>query len=120
MKVLVQRVKEANVKVENKVVGKIGYGYMLLVSFTEGDNLNIIDYMTEYKNEFKSSHFWFKNNKIQIIWYLWEDKKKKADYKITHEKLLDLALSEDLKQIKKVMKFVNFNPIIGLILIQAW
>lgn len=26
--------------------------------------LNIIDFMTEYKNEFKSSHFWFKNNTI--------------------------------------------------------
>ena len=24
--------------------------------------LNIIDFMTEYKNDFKSSHFWFKNN----------------------------------------------------------
>ena len=63
--------------------------------------LNLIDFDNEYKHSFKSSHFWFKNNKIQIIWYLWEDKKKKADYKITHEKLLDLALSEDLKQIKK-------------------
>ena len=28
--------------------------------------LNIIDYMNEYKNEFKSSHFWYKNNKIQL------------------------------------------------------
>ena len=45
MKVLVQRVKEANVKVDEKLVGKIGYGYMLLVSFMEGDNENIIDYM---------------------------------------------------------------------------
>lgn len=26
--------------------------------------LNIIDYMSEYKNEFKNSHFWYKNNKI--------------------------------------------------------
>ncbi len=32
--------------------------------------LNIIDYETEYKNTFKSSHFWFKNNTIQILWYL--------------------------------------------------
>ena len=45
MKLLVQRVKEASVKVNNNTVGKIGYGYMLLVSFTDGDNLNIIDYM---------------------------------------------------------------------------
>lgn len=45
MKVVVQRVKEANVKVDEKVVGEIDYGYMLLVSFTQGDNLKIIDYM---------------------------------------------------------------------------
>lgn len=45
MKVLVQRVKESNVKVDNKVVGSIEYGYMLLVSFTNLDNEKIIDYM---------------------------------------------------------------------------
>lgn len=45
MKVVVQRVKESSVKVDGKIIGKIGYGYMLLVSFTEGDNENIIDYM---------------------------------------------------------------------------
>lgn len=47
MKVIVQRVKEASVKVENKIVGKIGYGYMLLVSFTKKDNLDIINYMVK-------------------------------------------------------------------------
>ena len=45
MKIVVQRVKESSVKVDNKVVGKSGYGYMLLVSFTSGDNEKIIDYM---------------------------------------------------------------------------
>ena len=45
MKVIVQRVKESSVMVDNKIVGSIGYGYMLLVSFTYGDNENIIDYM---------------------------------------------------------------------------
>ena len=45
MKVIVQRVKESSVKVDNKIVGKIGYGYMLLVSFTYGDDIEIIDYM---------------------------------------------------------------------------
>ncbi len=33
--------------------------------------LNIIDYMNEYKNTFETSHFLAKNNKLQIIWYLW-------------------------------------------------
>ena len=45
MKIVVQRVKEASVLVDNKIVGKIGYGYLLLVSFTSGDNESIIDYM---------------------------------------------------------------------------
>ena len=63
--------------------------------------LNIIDYETEYKNEFRSSHFWYKNNKIQLLWYLWEAGKDKKDLKITHEKLLELAKSEDLKQIEE-------------------
>lgn len=68
--------------------------------------LNIIDYETEYKNTFKSSHFWFKNNTIQILWYLWEQDKDKKELKITHEKLLELALSEDLPQIEKDWNFI--------------
>lgn len=40
--------------------------------------LNIINYMEEYKNTFYTSHFWYKNNKIQIIWYLFEPRIKKA------------------------------------------
>ena len=45
MKVLVQRVKEAKVEVENEVLGKIDKGYLLLVSFTQTDNKEIIDKM---------------------------------------------------------------------------
>ena len=45
MKIVVQRVKEASVEVSGKIVGKIGYGYLLLVSFTSSDNESIIDYM---------------------------------------------------------------------------
>ena len=63
--------------------------------------LNMIDYMTEYKNEFYTSHFWFKNNKLEILWYLHEDNKDKLDFKITNEILLDLSISEDIKQIEK-------------------
>lgn len=72
--------------------------------------LNIIDYNNEYKNEFKSSHFWFKNNKIQLLWYLWTPDGNKYDYKITHEKLLDLELSKDIKQIEQ-----DWNTIISKI-----
>ncbi len=45
MKVIVQRVLESSVKVDGKIVGKINNGYMLLVSFTYGDNIEKIDYM---------------------------------------------------------------------------
>ena len=45
MRVIVQRVKESSVKVDDKIVGKSNYGYMLLVSFTNGDNEKVIDYM---------------------------------------------------------------------------
>lgn len=68
--------------------------------------LNIIDYMTEYKNTFKSSHFWYKNNKIQLLWYLWEANKDKKDLIITHEKLLELDKNEDLKQIEEDWNFI--------------
>ena len=68
--------------------------------------LNIIDFMTEYKNDFKSSHFWFKNNTIQLLWYLWEPNKDSKDLKITHEKLLELAKNEDLKQIEEDWKYI--------------
>jgi len=45
LKVLVQRVKEAKVEVDKKVIGKIDKGYMLLVSFTQSDTKEIIDKM---------------------------------------------------------------------------
>lgn len=45
MKVVVQRVKNASVKVDGKTVGEIDKGLLLLVGFTEGDNLEKINYM---------------------------------------------------------------------------
>ena len=45
MKIVEQRVKEANVKVDGKVVGEIKDGLMLLVSFTQTDTEKEIDYM---------------------------------------------------------------------------
>lgn len=68
--------------------------------------LNIIDYMTEYKNTFRNSHFWYKNNKIQLLWYLWEANKDKKDLIITHEKLLELDKNEDLRQIEEDWNFI--------------
>ncbi len=45
MKVVVQRVKEASVRVKDEVVGEIGKGLVVLVSFTSGDDSKRIDYM---------------------------------------------------------------------------
>ena len=45
MKVVIQRSKNASVEVDNKVVGKIDNGLVILVGFTENDNENIIDKM---------------------------------------------------------------------------
>ena len=47
MRVLVQRCDEASVKVDNKVVGKINKGMVILVGFTNGDDSTNIDYMVE-------------------------------------------------------------------------
>lgn len=68
--------------------------------------LNIINYDTEYANDFKSSHFWFKNNKIEIMWYLNDENKNKLDFVITNEILLDLSTSKDIKQIEKDYNFI--------------
>jgi D-tyrosyl-tRNA(Tyr) deacylase len=45
LKVLVQRVKNAKVEVDKKIIGQIDTGYMLLVSFTQSDTKEIIDKM---------------------------------------------------------------------------
>lgn len=47
MKIIVQRCKNASVTVENKVVGKINRGLMLLVGFTHTDTSSNIDYMID-------------------------------------------------------------------------
>ena len=45
MKIVVQKVISADVTVNKKQVGKIDKGLMLLVAFTKGDNIDIINYM---------------------------------------------------------------------------
>ena len=42
MRVLVQRSGKASVEIDKKIVGKISEGLVLLVGFTEGDNLDKI------------------------------------------------------------------------------
>ncbi len=47
MKIVAQRVEYAKVEVNNEVVGKIDNGLMLLVSFTQTDTEEKIDYMVK-------------------------------------------------------------------------
>lgn len=47
MKIVAQRVKEAKVEVDKKIVGKIDNGLMLLVSFTNTDKEENIDWMVK-------------------------------------------------------------------------
>lgn len=68
--------------------------------------LNIINYMEEWKNDFRHSHFWTKNNTIQLLWYLWEPNKDIKDLKITHERLIELVKSEDIKQIESDWNYI--------------
>ena len=43
MRVIVQRCKNSSVKVDNKIVGSINSGMVILVGFTEGDTEEIIE-----------------------------------------------------------------------------
>ena len=45
MRIVVQRSKEASVEVDNKIVGKIDHGMVILVGFTYNDTIEDIDYM---------------------------------------------------------------------------
>ncbi|KRM19022.1 D-tyrosyl-tRNA deacylase [Ligilactobacillus hayakitensis DSM 18933 = JCM 14209] len=45
MRVLVQRVNNANVKVEGEILGQIKEGLLLFVGFKEGDGIEEIQYM---------------------------------------------------------------------------
>lgn len=47
MRVVVQRSRNSNVTVDNKIVGSINYGLVLLVGFTYGDTKQDIDYLVK-------------------------------------------------------------------------
>lgn len=47
MRVVIQRCKNASVKVNDKIIGKIDKGYLLFVGFTNGDNENVIKKMAK-------------------------------------------------------------------------
>ena len=45
MRILVQRSLDSSVSIDGKIVGQIDKGLVLLVGFTEGDNLDKINYL---------------------------------------------------------------------------
>lgn len=47
MRVVIQRVSEAHVKVDDKITGAINRGLVVLVGFTEGDNEDDINYIVK-------------------------------------------------------------------------
>lgn len=61
--------------------------------------LNIINYMEEYKTTFFTSSFWLKNEKLLIMFYLWEQALERGDYRIIRS-LLYAFPEEDLAVIQ--------------------
>ena len=47
MKVVIQRSKESNVVIDNKIFNSIPYGLVILSCFTEGDTLDDINYIVK-------------------------------------------------------------------------
>lgn len=47
MRVLLQRVSQASVTINGRVVGEIGIGFALLVGFTQTDTLDEVQWMTD-------------------------------------------------------------------------
>jgi len=47
MKIILQRVSEASITVDNKVINKIGNGLLVLVGFTPGDTIDDISYLVD-------------------------------------------------------------------------
>ncbi|MBR4261071.1 MAG: D-aminoacyl-tRNA deacylase, partial [Clostridia bacterium] len=46
MRFVIQRVKDASVKVDNKVTGKIENGFLVLIGITQNDTKEIADILT--------------------------------------------------------------------------
>ena len=64
MKIVVQRVKNAQVEVENKTVGKIGKGFLVLLGVTHTDTKENADYLV--KKLCKLRIFTDENNKMNL------------------------------------------------------
>ncbi|XJS10918.1 Sau3AI family type II restriction endonuclease [Aerococcaceae bacterium WGS1372] len=61
--------------------------------------LNIINYMEEVSYTFETSSFWKKNEKLMLMYYLWESEISRAEYRIIKSVLFTYP-EEDLEVIK--------------------
>lgn len=64
MKIVIQRVKNAQVEVDNKIVGKIGKGFLVLLGVTHTDTKAEADYLV--KKLCKLRVFTDKNDKMNL------------------------------------------------------
>lgn len=53
MRVVIQRVQEASVTIENSIVGEIGLGLLVLLGIEESDTLEDIDYLVKKLNQLR-------------------------------------------------------------------
>ena len=74
MRLVIQRSKNSNVKVNEKIVGSIDKGLVILVSFTHSDNETDIDYMVNkvtnlriFDDEFFGSSIPFRSESVQPL-----------------------------------------------------
>lgn len=61
---------------------------------------NIINYEEEYKKDFFTSSFWQKNQKLLLVFYLWEKEKSRMDFRVIKTHYHEFK-DEDLEVIKK-------------------
>ena len=53
MRVIIQRVQEASVTIENSIVGEVGLGLLVLLGIEESDTLEDIDYLVKKLNQLR-------------------------------------------------------------------
>ena len=51
MRIVIQRVKNANVTVDNKIIGKINSGFMVLLGIESTDGKQDVDYLVKKQEE---------------------------------------------------------------------
>ncbi len=64
MKLVIQRVSEAKVKVDNEIIGKIGQGFLVLFGAGQGDTKEQVDFLAEKMCNLRV--FCDENNKMNL------------------------------------------------------